>query len=185
MSPTQPLGPPRCWWLPNGLGARLRLGPRATHSQRPDRHPAWEGLVRARFLVPPGCCCSWPRVVGRGGAHVEASKNDPQPVGLAKPALAGMIALPAVQAANPFGAIAQLGERLHGMQEVVGSSPISSTSKSTPPRRAACFFVYSLFLVVLLDQPSNAGGWGSPAFMRRPLIFLTFSVMGSRGSRLL
>ncbi len=26
-----------------------------------------------------------------------------------------------------FGAIAQLGERLHGMQEVVGSSPTSST----------------------------------------------------------
>jgi hypothetical protein len=28
-----------------------------------------------------------------------------------------------------FGAIAQLGERLHGMQEVVGSSPTSSTSR--------------------------------------------------------
>ena len=27
-----------------------------------------------------------------------------------------------------FGAIAQLGERLHGMQEVVGSNPIGSTS---------------------------------------------------------
>jgi hypothetical protein len=26
-----------------------------------------------------------------------------------------------------FGAIAQLGERLHGMQEVVGSNPIGST----------------------------------------------------------
>ena len=25
-----------------------------------------------------------------------------------------------------FGAVAQLGERLHGMQEVVGSSPIGS-----------------------------------------------------------
>jgi hypothetical protein len=29
----------------------------------------------------------------------------------------------------PLGAIAQLGERLHGMQEVAGSSPASSTSK--------------------------------------------------------
>ncbi len=29
------------------------------------------------------------------------------------------------------GAIAQLGERLHGMQEVVGSSPTSSTSQTT------------------------------------------------------
>ncbi len=27
-----------------------------------------------------------------------------------------------------FGAIAQLGERLHGMQEVVGSNPIGSIS---------------------------------------------------------
>ncbi len=26
-----------------------------------------------------------------------------------------------------LGAVAQLGERLHGMQEVVGSSPIGST----------------------------------------------------------
>ena len=28
---------------------------------------------------------------------------------------------------NIFGVIAQLGERLHGMQEVIGSIPISST----------------------------------------------------------
>ena len=31
------------------------------------------------------------------------------------------------------GAIAQLGERLHGMQEVAGSSPASSTSRSDGP----------------------------------------------------
>ena len=185
MSPTQLLGPPRCWWLPNGLGARLRFGPRATHSQRPDRHPAWEDLVRARFLVPPGCCCSWPRVGGRGSAHVEASKKQTSARWFGEACACGYDCLPAVQAANPLGAIAQLGERLHGMQEVVGSSPISSTLKSTPPRRAACFFVYSLFFVVLPDQPSTAGGWGSPAFIRRSLIFLTFSVIGSRGSRLL
>ncbi len=30
-------------------------------------------------------------------------------------------------ASQNFGAVAQLGERLHGMQEVVGSIPISST----------------------------------------------------------
>jgi hypothetical protein len=35
------------------------------------------------------------------------------------------------------GAIAQLGERLHGMQEVVGSSPTSSTSQE--PRVARLF----------------------------------------------
>lgn len=32
-----------------------------------------------------------------------------------------------------FGAIAQLEERLHGMQEVVGSIPIGSTIKSSLP----------------------------------------------------
>jgi hypothetical protein len=36
-----------------------------------------------------------------------------------------------------LGAIAQLGERCHGMAEVVGSSPTSSTDK--PPSRAALF----------------------------------------------
>jgi hypothetical protein len=35
-----------------------------------------------------------------------------------------------------FGAIAQLGERLHGMQEVVGSSPIGSTFFTTGLARA-------------------------------------------------
>ncbi len=29
-----------------------------------------------------------------------------------------------------YGAIAQLGERLHGMQEVVGSSPIGSITQA-------------------------------------------------------
>lgn len=31
---------------------------------------------------------------------------------------------------DPYGAIAQLGERLHGMQEVSGSIPLSSTKSS-------------------------------------------------------
>ena len=30
-----------------------------------------------------------------------------------------------------FGGIAQLGERLHGMQEVIGSIPFTSTKKNT------------------------------------------------------
>ena len=34
------------------------------------------------------------------------------------------------------GAVAQLGERLHGMQEVVGSIPISSTFHILRPVRA-------------------------------------------------
>ncbi len=33
--------------------------------------------------------------------------------------------------ADQFGAVAQLGERLHGMQEVVGSIPIGSTFQVT------------------------------------------------------
>ncbi len=32
-----------------------------------------------------------------------------------------------------YGAIAQLGERLHGMQEVSGSIPLSSTNKKNRP----------------------------------------------------
>ena len=35
-----------------------------------------------------------------------------------------------------FGAVAQMGERLNGIQEVVGSSPISSTNK--PSEGAYC-----------------------------------------------
>jgi hypothetical protein len=34
-----------------------------------------------------------------------------------------------------FGAIAQLGERLHGMQEVSGSIPLSSTTKRIKKRQ--------------------------------------------------
>jgi hypothetical protein len=36
------------------------------------------------------------------------------------------------------GAIAQLGERLHGMQEVAGSSPASSTSRHQSPTVVGC-----------------------------------------------
>ncbi|SOY47558.1 conserved hypothetical protein [Cupriavidus taiwanensis] len=44
-----------------------------------------------------------------------------------------------------YGAIAQLGERLHGMQEVSGSIPLSSTriweasEKKLPKREKACY----------------------------------------------
>ncbi len=34
----------------------------------------------------------------------------------------------------PFGGIAQLGERLHGMQEVIGSIPFTSTIKAVVKR---------------------------------------------------
>ena len=44
-----------------------------------------------------------------------------------------------------LGAIAQLGERLNGIQEVVGSSPTSSTSEATAPAVASLF-----------DEPANS-----------------------------
>ena len=37
-----------------------------------------------------------------------------------------------------YGGIAQLGERLHGMQEVVGSTPTTSTNQRTVARRRVC-----------------------------------------------
>ena len=65
--------------------------------------------------------------------------------------LAGFVTLQNVKEArhrpsiilNSSGDLAQLGERLHGMQEVTGSSPVISTSKSVPIHReghgfAAC-----------------------------------------------
>ena len=39
------------------------------------------------------------------------------------------------------GGIAQLGERLHGMQEVIGSIPISSTTHVTKKAPKGAFFV--------------------------------------------
>jgi hypothetical protein len=36
----------------------------------------------------------------------------------------------AIRLASPVGAVAQLGERLNGIQEVRGSIPLGSTSKT-------------------------------------------------------
>ena len=47
------------------------------------------------------------------------------------------------------GGVAHLGERLNGIQEVVGSIPIISTRKKA--RRQSCFFVLSGRLYVPLD----------------------------------
>ena len=61
------------------------------------------------------------------------------------------------------GAIAQLGERLHGMQEVSGSIPLSSTTKLPIPDLFKAF---------------------SPSFLVLPrlglLVFLLSSFLGSR-----
>ena len=43
---------------------------------------------------------------------------------------------------DPYGAIAQLGERLHGMQEVSGSIPLSSTKFKKPACLWPVFCVY-------------------------------------------
>ena len=52
------------------------------------------------------------------------------------------------------GAIAQLGERLHGMQEVSGSIPLSSTIFETfAPAKVFCFYVSLNFL---LSFPANS-----------------------------
>ena len=40
-----------------------------------------------------------------------------------------------------FGGIAQLGERLHGMQEVTGSIPVFSTRRKSTARKRVVFFV--------------------------------------------
>jgi hypothetical protein len=40
-----------------------------------------------------------------------------------------------------FGGLAQLGERLHGMQEVSGSIPLFSTMKKLQIERFEAFFV--------------------------------------------
>ncbi len=40
-----------------------------------------------------------------------------------------------------IGGLAQLGERLHGMQEVIGSSPLSSISESLKYQVLGAFFV--------------------------------------------
>ena len=72
-----------------------------------------------------------------------------------------------------FGGLAQLGERLHGMQEVSGSIPLFSTKK-------ALYFVGSTVLFFLL-KPIFGGCIASPApfsgFCRQFLYnpqFLTF-----------
>jgi hypothetical protein len=45
--------------------------------------------------------------------------------------------------AKNFGAIAQLGERLHGMQQVSGSIPLSSTKKMKGLQQCSPFLLTS------------------------------------------
>ncbi len=79
------------------------------------------------------------------------------------------------------GAIAQLGERLNGIQEVVGSIPIGSTNIETPAGSGQGFF-YALFLHEIdSDYPGGCtlcptGGAGLP-------IGLASFLSGQRGQR--
>src|SRR3546814_51766 len=66
------------------------------------------------------------------------------------------------------GALAQLGERLHGMQEVSGSIPLGSTI-TKKARESGLFF---LLLAVRIVGPMAALGWipdPSPPRRRGPL----------------
>ncbi len=49
---------------------------------------------------------------------------------------------------NNLGAVAQLGERLHGMQEVVGSSPIGSTRSEKNQSLRGWFFFFAVWIRV-------------------------------------
>ena len=67
-------------------------------------------------------------------------------------------------ASDEFGAIAQLGERLHGMQEVGGSIPPGSTIYQTG-RIASDFFMLAHYTFICRHH----GGEGYP-FCRAPAI---------------
>ena len=53
---------------------------------------------------------------------------------------------------SQLGAIAQLGERLHGMQEVVGSNPIGSTSRNLPQLSHRKFSFHKIPIKYLLHM---------------------------------
>ena len=53
---------------------------------------------------------------------------------------------------SAHGPLAQLGERLHGMEEVMGSSPTRSTMLIIDLRRPRRFFVLHFFSIV--SQPN-------------------------------
>ncbi len=82
---------------------------------------------------------------------------------------------------EPYGAVAQLGERLTGSQKVVGSNPISSTSLiavlKTPPRETGIrcnphsfrrgFAVHLVKSGLSTRVVQSPGGWESIAMVER------------------
>ena len=63
----------------------------------------------------------------------------------------GIIQQSHVSGAAGYGGIAQLGERLHGMQEVMGSNPTISTEASVRQKPLFC-------CVTAKIPPCSAGG---------------------------
>ncbi len=61
-----------------------------------------------------------------------------------------------------LGGLAQLGERLHGMQEVIGSIPLSSTLKARESKWFAGFFHARTLSAAPLSRTASA----SPQHLR-------------------
>lgn len=71
-----------------------------------------------------------------------------------------------------FGAIAQLGERLHGMQEVSGSIPLSSTNSPTGFRGRGLIAYSPLLFLCLRGLCFPAAGLGPVARCAAPITIL-------------
>ena len=57
------------------------------------------------------------------------------------------------------GGLAQLGERLHGMQEVTGSIPVISTNLKASHRNVWCFCFYRTLSASFIAPPERGRFW--------------------------
>jgi hypothetical protein len=94
--------------------------PRGTARSLDSRQGAMEAAPQRGIITRPQCYRT---------AHPSRLQNR-RDSGLIGGSVAGLT-LCGLSTALEIGAIAQLGERLHGMQEVDGSIPSSSTIKTT------------------------------------------------------
>ncbi|MFM2153142.1 MAG: hypothetical protein RL199_1577, partial [Pseudomonadota bacterium] len=86
-------------------------------------------------------------------------------------------------ASDDDGAVAQLGERLNGIQEVTGSIPVSSTNSKGPnPPRIRAFRLLSHPSPSLFRRAAEIASWSTGA-SRRPRGTRTVSQHRRRGSR--
>lgn len=111
-----------CRYGPSGKCVRTVYSPAEI-----DAIAAYCPQLRRCFLVPAG------HLAGRGHLHLRLSparNNQVELVNFASDYDLGTML-------ERLGAVVQLGERLHGMQEAAGSSPASSTrdaDEAAPPR---------------------------------------------------